>query len=91
MITYLLVQEMLEEIPCHLGLEPAMPPFLLPYYNGVVAEDCGISAFVVLRGGHFTLHTFSFREAYFADIVFPAEFDTARVRAQLERLFRLKS
>ena len=64
-----LVQEVLEEVPFHLALEPAMPPFLLPYYNGVVPEDCGISAFVLLRGGHVTLHTFSFREAYFADIV----------------------
>lgn len=79
-----LIQEILEEIPFKLGLTPAMPPFLLPYYNGVVPEDCGVSAFVLLRGGHFTLHTFSFREAYFADLVSSTPFDAKNLRLQLD-------
>jgi len=82
-----LIQEVLEELPAHLGVEPAMPAFLLPYYNGVVPEDCGVSAFVLLRGGHFTLHTFSFREAYFADFVAPAAFDTSTLRQHLDAAF----
>ena len=57
-----LVQEVLEELPVHLGLTPAMPPMLLPYYNGVEPDDCGVSGFVFLAGGHLTIHTFSFRE-----------------------------
>ena len=36
-----LVYEFLEEVPPELGLRPAMPPFILPYYNGVVPEDEG--------------------------------------------------
>ena len=64
-----------------------MPAFVLPYYNGVVPEDCGISAFVFLAGGHFTLHTFSFRETYFADLVAPDDFDPAKLRALLEAVF----
>lgn len=40
-----LVQEILEEFPAQLGLQPVMPSFLLPYYNGVVPEDCGVGAF----------------------------------------------
>jgi len=79
-----LVQEVLEELPPRLGLQPAMPAFLLPYYNGVVPEDCGISAFVFLRGGHFTLHTFSFREVYFADLFSVDPFDTNELRERLE-------
>lgn len=75
-----LAQEVLEEMSAHLALQPAMPPFLLPYYNGVVAEDCGVSAFVLLRGGHMTLHTFSFREAFFADIVTAEAFDAQRAQ-----------
>jgi len=66
-----LVQELCEELPNALGLSPIMPPMLLPYYNGVEADDCGISAFVMLAGGHLTLHTFSVRECYFADLVTP--------------------
>ena len=82
-----LIQEVLEELPARLGVTPAMPPFLLPYYNGVVPEDCGVSSFVLLRGGHFTLHTFSFREAYFADLLAPRAFDTRELRLQLDAAF----
>jgi len=53
---------------------------VLPYYNGVAADDCGISAFVFLAGGHVTLHTFSFRECFFADVVAPVDFDTATAK-----------
>src|SRR5947209_20042825 len=79
-----LIQEILEDAPAQLGLRRTMPAFGLPYYNGVVAEDCGISAFVFRAGGHFTLHTFSFREAYFAELVAQGDFDRARLRARLE-------
>lgn len=82
-----LIQEVLEELPSRLGIEPAAPAFLLPYYNGVVPEDCGVSAFVLLRGGHFTLHTFSFREAFFADFVAPTTFDVATLRLHLDAAF----
>lgn len=64
-----LVYELLEELPTALEVQPAMPPMVLPYYNGVAPDDCGISAFVFLVGGHLTLHTFSFRECYYADLV----------------------
>lgn len=79
-----LVQELLEELPNVLKLKPVMPPFLLPYYNGVVPEDCGISAFVLLRGGHLTLHTFSFRECFFADLLTPGSVDTQRAQMILQ-------
>jgi len=82
-----LIQEILEDAPTQLGLRRTMPAFVLPYYNGVVAEDCGISAFVFLAGGHFTLHTFSFRETYFADLVAPDDFDPNKLRALLEAVF----
>ena len=79
-----LVHELLEELPGQLGLEPAMPPMILPYYNGVEPDDCGVSGFVFLPGGHLTLHTFSFRECYFADLVAPGGFDTG----ELTRILR---
>lgn len=79
-----LVHELLEEVPATVGLTAAMPPMLLPYYNGVEPDDCGISGFAFLPGGHFTLHTFSFRECYFADLVTPEGFDPQRARSALE-------
>jgi len=79
-----LVHELLEELPLRLGLQPAMPPMLLPYYNGVEPDDCGISAFLFLAGGHLTLHTFSFRECFFADLVAPEWFDAGELRQTLQ-------
>lgn len=86
-----LVQEFLEEVPVALGLRPAMPPFLLPYYNGVVPDDCGISSFVFLSEGHATLHTFSFREAIFFDLLAPSCFDSRALRDQLAATFPCKA
>jgi S-adenosylmethionine/arginine decarboxylase-like enzyme len=82
-----LLQELMEELPSKLGLDPAMPPIMLPYYNGMVPEDCGISAFVLLRGGHFTVHTFSYGEAVFADLLHPGVYDTRQARLLLEQIF----
>jgi len=70
-----LVHELMEELPDKLGMHPVMPPFLLPYYNGVHPDDCGISAFLFLAGGHLTLHTFSVAECYFVDLVYPGRID----------------
>lgn len=82
-----LLQELMEELPSKLGLDPVMPPVMLPYYNGMVPEDCGISAYVLLRGGHFTVHTFSYGEAVFADLVHPGTYDTRHARLMLEQIF----
>lgn len=89
-----LIYEFLEELPLKLGLKTVMPPFILPYYNGVVPEDCGISAFVFLAGGHFTIHTFSFREAYYVDLVSPQPFDATKLESIIRETFpaeRVKS
>ena len=79
-----LVFELLQEVPARLGLEPVMPPFILPYYDGVEPDDAGISGFVLLRGGHFTLHTFSYRECYFADVLAPTAVDDALLQSLLD-------
>jgi S-adenosylmethionine/arginine decarboxylase-like enzyme len=83
----MLVHELLEELPLKLGMKPVMPPFILPYYNGVIPEDCGISAFVFLAGGHFTIHTFSFREVYFVDLVTPEPCDTKQLENSIRAAF----
>jgi S-adenosylmethionine/arginine decarboxylase-like enzyme len=82
-----LVHEFLEEIPLKMGLKTVMPPFVLPYYNGIVPEDCGISAFVFLEGGHFTIHTFSYRGVFFSDLLYPQAFDTDKLRSYIDEAF----
>ncbi len=86
-----LIHELIEELPVRLGLQPAMPPMLLPYYNGVEPDDCGISAFVFLPGGHLTLHTFSFRECYFVDLVAPRAFDVHEANAFIQNALPVRS
>jgi S-adenosylmethionine/arginine decarboxylase-like enzyme len=78
-----LVFELLSEVPFRLGIRPVMPPFVLPYYDGVDPDDAGISAFVFLEGGHLTVHTFSYRECFFADLVAPGELDRELLRDTL--------
>ena len=82
-----LIHELLAEIPGEMGLKAVMPPFVLPYYNGVVPEDCGISAFVFLAGGHFTIHTFSFRETFFVDLLSPEPLDLFLLEKRIKSAF----
>lgn len=81
------IHEFLEEAPLKLGLRPTMPPFVLPYYNGIVPEDCGVSSFVFLEGGHLTLHTFSYRGAFFVDLLSPRAVDRKRLHDLIDDAF----
>lgn len=65
-------------------LTPIAPPSLVPYYYCDDPEDVGISAYLFLRGGHITIHTFSKRECYFVDIMSPSYFVTDKVYKYLE-------
>lgn len=64
------VYETIYKITNYLSVKTVMPPVLVPYYYGKVKEDDGISAFVILRGGHFSIHTFPERECYFVDLLY---------------------
>lgn len=85
------IRQVLKEVPAQLHLRPAMPPFVVPYYDGVVPEDCGISAFIFLEGGHFSVHTFSFRQVYFSDLVARRSFDAAHLESLLDAAFPCRS
>lgn len=69
------INNFLTEVIYKLGLEPICPPYILPYYYGKVKEDIGISAYVLLVGGHITIHTFPIRECYFLDVFSQGDFD----------------
>jgi len=69
------INNLLNEVALQLDLEPIMPPQLIPYYYGRVKEDVGVSSFMLLKGGHLTIHTFPVRECYFVDCVSEKDFD----------------
>ncbi len=77
------IQNTLNEIAARLKLDPVAPPFLLPYYYGAEPEDIGISAFMFLKGGHLTIHTFPILACYFVDLYYPGSFNEVKA----EKLF----
>lgn len=81
------VNSVLNEIVTTLNLTSVMPPFLLPYYYAKDGEDDGISAFVVLQGGHVTIHTFPNRGCLFVDLLYDGYFDEDKLGAILRNTF----
>ncbi|MCL2218336.1 MAG: S-adenosylmethionine decarboxylase [Chitinispirillia bacterium] len=75
-----------------LGVATIMPPIVVPYYYGTAQADDGISAFVLLREGHLTIHTFPERECYFVDVLYNDFFNADRFESVLlkELPFKLR-
>ncbi len=63
------IYEFINKFTNAFNLDTIMPPVVVPYYYGSCSDDDGISAFVLLKGGHFTIHSFPFRECYFVDVL----------------------
>ena len=81
------VDSALNEIVKVLNLKAVMPPFLLPFYYAKDAEDDGISAFVILQGGHITIHTFPRRRCLFVDLLYDGYYDENKLNSVLEKNF----
>ena len=64
------VYEILNKIINVMRLKSIMPPQLVPYYYCQKLEDVGISAYVLLKGGHLTIHTFPQLGCYFLDVLY---------------------
>lgn len=75
------INQLLTEVVYNLGLNPICPPAIIPYYYGKIKEDIGISAYILLEGGHLTIHTFPIRECYFVDCFTTDDFDEQKLYA----------
>lgn len=73
------INDLLNQLAFELNVNPICPPSLIPYYYGKVKDDLGISAYVLLEGGHITIHTFPIRECYFVDVFYDGEFDEKKL------------
>ncbi|MBQ9099005.1 MAG: S-adenosylmethionine decarboxylase [Clostridia bacterium] len=78
------IYDLLNGIAHHAKLQPVAPPTLIPYYYCEDKDDVGISAYLFLKGGHITIHTFSKRECYFVDIMSDSFFNAEMVYNYLE-------
>lgn len=79
------VNDTINDMATSLGLDTVAPPIVVPYYYGIDEEDSGISAYLFLRGGHITIHTFPHRECYFLDLFYQDQFEEAAVRRFLRK------
>jgi len=78
-----LIYEVLTTLAYKLKLNSICPPQIVPYYYGKVKKDIGVSGFILLEGGHITIHTFPLRECYFLDVFSVKDFDPAIVENYL--------
>ena len=81
------VYEVINKLINTMGLKAIMPPQLVPYYYCKDPNDVGISAFVLLKGGHFTIHTFPKYGCYFADLLYDGMVSAEAVESLLCREF----
>ncbi len=86
----LYLNDTLNKIAYHLELEAIATPYLIPYYYGSVKEDIGASAFLLLKGGHITIHTFPLRECYFIDVFSVKNFEEQILIDVLQKLLPFK-
>jgi S-adenosylmethionine/arginine decarboxylase-like enzyme len=74
-----------------LGVSAIMPPIVVPYYYGAEQSDDGISAFILLKEGHLTIHTFPERECYFVDVLYNGFFNSEKFEKVLSKELPFKS
>ncbi|MBQ7906723.1 MAG: S-adenosylmethionine decarboxylase [Clostridia bacterium] len=79
------VYEVINSVINVMQVDAIMPPQLIPYYYCEKPEDVGISAFVLLKGGHFTIHTFPQYGCYFADLLYDGYADAQLLETLLKR------
>ena len=81
------IYETLNNIIFKLGVNAVAPPILIPYHYGKVVEDGGISAYILLDGGHVTIHTYPYRACYFFDIVYDGFYDINLLKRYLNEKY----
>lgn len=78
------IYDLLNGLAAEARLDPVAPPTLIPYYYCYDKEDVGISAYLFLKGGHITIHTFSKRECYFVDVMYDGFFNSETIYNYLQ-------
>ena len=83
-----LVREFLIDYPDQLGMTRITEPKVLEY-NGPVAEDAGVSGFVIIAESHISIHTFPLRNYVNIDLFSCKSFDADQAVADVKLLFGL--
>ncbi len=81
-----LIRSFLIDYPDSLGMTRITEPNVLEY-NGPVAEDAGVSGFVIIAESHISIHTFPLRRYVNIDIFSCKSFDNELALADAKALF----
>ncbi|MBI4499465.1 MAG: S-adenosylmethionine decarboxylase [Chloroflexi bacterium] len=80
--------DLLDHYPARIGMTKIMPPYVFKYH-GKVAEDWGISGFVLIAESHISIHTFPDRSHVNVDIFSCKGFATDEAIQNLKAAFGL--
>ena len=83
-----LVYRFLDEYPSAIGMTKMISPQVYTY-RGHVAEDWGVSGFVLIAESHISVHTFPDRQYVNIDIFSCKEFDPTASLADVKAAFSL--
>ncbi|MCX6733714.1 MAG: S-adenosylmethionine decarboxylase [Candidatus Peregrinibacteria bacterium] len=61
---------MMRDVLSALKLETLDLPHVIPYFNGKIPMDSGVSGTIIYEGGHMAVHTFNKKETVFADVAY---------------------
>lgn len=84
-----LLHRFLDTYPSSLGMNKVTEPQVLTYH-GRVAEDWGLSGFVIIAESHISVHTFPARNYISVDIFSCKGFDVEKALGEVKEFFSLK-
>ncbi len=82
------IYQFLDEAPDLINMTKIMPPYVFKYH-GKVAEDWGISGFVLIAESHISLHTFPARQYLSLDVFSCKEFNVNDVTTLAVETFKI--
>ncbi|MEM0951479.1 MAG: S-adenosylmethionine decarboxylase [Cyanobacteria bacterium P01_H01_bin.74] len=73
------VYEFINNLPDQIGMTKITQPYVFPY-EGIVPEDKGITASVIIAESHLTFHSFTEKDYFFFDLFSCKPFDVDAVK-----------
>ena len=83
------ISSFLDEYPTEMDMTKIMPPYVFRY-NGSVAEDWGVSGFVLIAESHISIHTFPEKRYLSLDMFSCKPFDTRTAAETIQKHFKIQ-
>lgn len=84
------ISAFLDDLPSQIGMTKIAPPYCF-FYKGLRPEDCGVSGIVLIAESHISIHTFSEKGYFSADVFSCKDFDAENVADIITSKFKAKT